>query len=1207
MNRIKKYRLLLLALLSSTIFVAFRYSVLHPDLSNSAKIFQATFLELEKKLDRSLQINSKELDRNTDFGSWKNSSPYDGIAIHYFINDSLIYWNTNQMPISQFADVHFPSDGVIRLQNGWFYAKQVKKDGYILSSSFLIKNEFPIENDQLKNSFYSPFNEDFKAHIVPEKTSSGYPIYNSKNEFLFSVEPDDEILPTHIESLVTVFLLFSSLFFWLGLLRDLFRKNKPIVGWLFIIGIPIIQIFLIKIHFLSFMDSFEISDVSLYASNEYYPNFTYFLWNLILLSFVLFNTGDLISRSSKRQQYAAGYFVTPVFFVLWYLLALQIEDLILNSSIPLQVDQLFTLNSYSFLAIFSIGLTYYSMHHLLSSSIKAICQQSNRISMFTTFTFISGVLFFIFDISFGQEVLFVALFPLITALVTIYQHFKNDKNSVLAYGILILILFCGSQASVFTNINNKKEQGERELYANQLATEKDIVTEIEFTNIENRIEKDQFILRFLQSPKNMEIDDFEDAMERRFFHGYWERYDIDLNLFDSVGVSVIMDENQNFVISEMEHVIADHCSASEFNPSVFYVNDNINQYSYIIRKKIYVNGRFNGTLIAAMRSKKIPEEIGFPRLLISSKANVLEPLENYSIGKYYLGKLNNKYGAFAFPSDVKELKKWRRTNGYFDTDGYSHYILYQSSVNTIVLSKPLITWVENLTSFSYLFCFFGVLLLPLIFGKKNGYSFYSGKLGIAMRVQLILIGLVFITLLGFGFGSGIFIKDQYFEYTNSVIRERMSSVYTEIKGKIGSKKELDLAKDGSYLNFLLKKFSKVFVTDINIYNQQGVLLASSRPKLYNYGLLSEQINPEAYFALKEQSKSEFIHQENIGNLKYSSAYQPFLNNENSMLGYLNLQHFGQQKGFEDQIQRFLVSIINVFVLLLAISVVISIFVSNWVTAPLRLIQQSFAGVRFDKTNQQINYQRDDEIGALVKAYNSKLEELELAAQELAKSERESAWREMAKQVAHEIKNPLTPMKLSVQQLMRVYDPENPESYKKLEKVSQSLIEQIDALTKIANEFSNFAKMPVPHESEVNLKAVLENVMEMFSTEDNVSISLECADEQPMIRADKDQMIRVFNNLIKNGLQAVDDEKSAIINLKVERSGSRINIEISDNGNGIPDDLKSKIFVPYFTTKGTGTGLGLAMVKQIIEIHHGSISYESTESGTTFTIDLPSCD
>ena len=1204
MNRIKKYRLLLLALLSSFTFLAYRYSVLHPDLRNSAKIFQTTFLELEKKLDRSLQINSKELDRNTDFGSWKNLSSYDGIAIHYYRNDSLIYWNTNQVPISQFADAHFPSDGVVRLQNGWYYTKYVKKDGYILSSSFLIKNEFPIENDQLQNSFSSPFNEDFKAHIVPEKTANGYPISNAENEFLFSVEPDEEILPTHIESLITSFFLFSALFFWLGLLRILIKRNKPVFGWGFILGIPIVQILLIKVQFLSFMDPFEISDVSLYASNEYYPNFTYFLWNLILLSFVLFNAGDLISRSSKRQQFVTGYFVIPVFLILWYLLALQIEDLILNSSIPLQVDQLFTLNSYSFMAIFSIGLTYYSMHHLLSSSIKAICQQSARISMFTTYTFIIGVLYFIFDISFGQEVLFVALFPLITTLVIIYQHFKNDKNSVLAYGILILILFCGSQASVFTNINNKKEKGERELYANQLATEKDIVTEIEFTNIENRIEKDQFILRFLQSPKNMEIDDFEDAMERRFFHGHWERYDIDLNLFDSVGVSVIMDENQNFSISEMDHVIADHCSESEFNPSVFYVNDNINQYSYVIRKKIFVSGRFNGTLIAAMRSKKIPEEIGFPRLLISSKANVLEPLENYSIGKYYQGKLNNKYGAFAFPSDVKELKKWRTTNGYYDTDDYSHYILYQSSVNTIVLSTPLITWVENLTSFSYLFCFFGLLLLPVLFDKNNGYSFYSGKLGIAMRVQLILIGLVFITLLGFGFGSGIFIKDQYFEYTNGVIRERMSSVYTEIKGKIGSKKELDLAKDGSYLNFLLKKFSKVFVTDINIYNHQGVLLASSRPKLYNYGLLSEQINPEAYFALKERSKSEFIHQENIGNLKYSSAYQPFLNNENSMLGYLNLQHFGQQKGFEDQIQRFLVSIINVFVLLLAISVVLSIFVSNWVTAPLRLIQESFAGVRFDKTNQQIDYQRDDEIGALVKAYNSKLEELELAAQELAKSERESAWREMAKQVAHEIKNPLTPMKLSVQQLMRVYDPENPDSYKKLEKVSQSLIEQIDALTKIANEFSNFAKMPVPHESEVNLKAVLENVMEMFSNEENISITLACEEEHPMIRADKDQMIRVFNNLIKNGLQAVDEDQSAEINLKVKRSGSRINIEISDNGTGIPEDLKSKIFVPYFTTKGTGTGLGLAMVKQIIEIHHGSITYESSEKGTTFFIDLP---
>ena len=212
---------------------------------------------------------------------------------------------------------------------------------------------------------------------------------------------------------------------------------------------------------------------------------------------------------------------------------------------------------------------------------------------------------------------------------------------------------------------------------------------------------------------------------------------------------------------------------------------------------------------------------------------------------------------------------------------------------------------------------------------------------------------------------------------------------------------------------------------------------------------------------------------------------------------------------------------------------------------------------------------------------------------------------MAKQVAHEIKNPLTPMKLSIQQLNRVFEKSDPESYKKLERVTASLIEQIDGLTKIANEFSNFAKMPLPENEKLNLVDLLKNVISLFNQENNIEILFSAEKDPLFIFADKDQVIRVFNNLIKNATQAISTNEDGLISINVIKKDSFYMVSIKDNGFGIAPDQKEKIFVPYFTTKTTGTGIGLPIAKQIIENHNGNISFiSSKERGTVFTVKLP---
>jgi len=353
-------------------------------------------------------------------------------------------------------------------------------------------------------------------------------------------------------------------------------------------------------------------------------------------------------------------------------------------------------------------------------------------------------------------------------------------------------------------------------------------------------------------------------------------------------------------------------------------------------------------------------------------------------------------------------------------------------------------------------------------------------------------------------------------------------------------------------------------------------------------------------------KTNFVHNENIGDLNYLSAYETFVNFENKQLAYINLPYFAKQSKLREEISNFIVAIINLYVILILIAIVIAVFISNRISEPLRLIQNKFREIDLNKSNEQIIYDRDDEIGSLIKEYNRMVVELANSADLLAKSERESAWREMAKQIAHEIKNPLTPMKLSVQFLQRSWNESDANFKRRLDKVSQTLIEQIDALSAIATEFSTFAKMPKANNEVINIVSVVNSCVQLFENTENLTLAA-TFDENECIEvfADKEQLKRVFINLIKNAIQAIPDEKQGHIDVTIKNGSSTVTISIEDNGAGITTEAKDKLFEPSFTTKNSGMGMGLAIVKNIVENADGKIWYETELSvGTKFFVELP---
>jgi nitrogen fixation/metabolism regulation signal transduction histidine kinase len=268
--------------------------------------------------------------------------------------------------------------------------------------------------------------------------------------------------------------------------------------------------------------------------------------------------------------------------------------------------------------------------------------------------------------------------------------------------------------------------------------------------------------------------------------------------------------------------------------------------------------------------------------------------------------------------------------------------------------------------------------------------------------------------------------------------------------------------------------------------------------------------------------------------------------------------------------------------------------------------QKMGRIGLGRSNEKIEWKREDEIGSLIAEYNRMVDELERSADLLARSERESAWREMAKQVAHEIKNPLTPMKLSVQYLKKAWDEDMPDFNERLNRISKTLIEQIDSLSAIATEFSDFAKMPSSKRVKVDLKDSIKSAIDLFKDIENVLFSTHFLEEQDyIVLADKKQMMRVFTNLIKNSVQAIGKDSEGRIQIRISVAGDLFRIEVADNGAGMSEEIASKIFSPSFTTKSSGMGLGLTMVKSIINDAGGEISFQSEEgTGASFIILIP---
>lgn len=479
----------------------------------------------------------------------------------------------------------------------------------------------------------------------------------------------------------------------------------------------------------------------------------------------------------------------------------------------------------------------------------------------------------------------------------------------------------------------------------------------------------------------------------------------------------------------------------------------------------------------------------------------------------------------------------------------------------------------------------------------------SSKLSLQYRVFLSMILLILIASVLIGVVTIFQYNEQAKDYNTARLERKERAITHHFDVEINNT-TYQVATTELKTIFRKKIFemAKVHNLEMGIYDLDGNFIVSSN-RDFTRDTIVRKIEPSILKKIEDEGSHRFVKREQRNGKEYQSLYTYLFDQKSKPIGILHLPYLEDNSEQDRELREFLFRLALGFLLMFIIGLALAYFISSYITRSIKTVSDKMSETRIFKRNEKIVLKdASAEIHNLVDSYNSMIDELEESAVKLAQSEREHAWREMAKQVAHEIKNPLTPMRLTVQSFERKFDPKDPNITQKINEFSKTLIQQIDVMSSIASAFSDFAKMPTSKREKINVVEVVKHATEIF-TEPYISF---ISDKKEIIaNLDKIQLTRIVTNLIKNATQAMEGVENPSIEVKLDDQPNTVKIVVADNGKGIDDESKNKVFEPKFTTKSSGMGLGLPMIKNIIEAYNGEISFESVVNrGTVFSVILP---
>lgn len=1150
-------------------------------------------------------------------------------------DDRLSFWSGIKV-IPDYPAAIDEGSSLLTEKNGKYEA--IKKTVGNFSAIFFIpiKINYAFQNQYLQNTFAGDLVQDNNIEIAGGSDKNTYEIHSSiGHTSLFRVKlTQNDVNRTF---------LYYEIALWVLTLLCLCSLTNNICNYIaetghIYLAILALLVFIIMVRFVNLEYGWpdltyrlDIFSPVVFQSGPLYQSLGDFCMNILFICwFTTFIYSQRKKLLKKTPNLIPGYLiligsVITLIVVSTGLLNL-FSDLVINSKISFDVSNVLNLSPFSLLGVlmmcFSFLVFYLISEVLLGLSTKLPVPNKHKLYIFLAAIFLAT---FISTAQHGFTLFFILWAGLVLMRGYAYTYDDGKLDSI---SFTVIILGCAIISSLkLSNFEKIKEEKTRKAFVQKLEIPDDSIADRAFKIVERQILADSTIIQnFKDTLHNSNF--IKTRLQKLYFSGYLSKYEFKVHEFDNLDQPI--SEDKNYSLSVFKDLVL--YSSRPASTYFYRENESFGFLRYFAILPITNKKNSLGTIVIELKSKPLQSSASFPGLLTDGNVDLDEEFKGYSYAFYIDNNLLSQNGSFVYNlvnSDLnitKELKTYvfKTTNApntvwYSKFITYSHLIYKPSERNLIIVTReqnPLFFAVTSITFFFVVILVFGVLVVLLkwlwlrikflnVAGSstpKWGFNMNWGRVLYKTRIQFSMVFAVVVTLVLVGFITFYSISAEYQSQQDKTIRDKITKIASAFEYQLYSR-YLTNVDEGSQVAF--NEFANTYLADLTLYDLEGNVLINTQPKIYEFGLQARRMNARAFITLSKLKKSEFINDETIGSLSYKAVYVPIRNSGYETIAFLQLPYFSNETDYRERIGSLLNIMINVYALVFLAIGLFAVIIARQITTPLNFIQQSLSKTIYGKKNEPIQWDRNDEIGALVKEYNKMISALEQSAQKLAQSERESAWREMAKQVAHEIKNPLTPLKLGLQLLDKSWKDKDPKFDQKFERFSKSFVEQIESLSSIASEFSAFARMPDTRIELLNLFEIVNQAVTIFKQMDNVKIVYNWPEAPFYIYADRDQILRCFNNLLKNAIEAAPPGRFGLIEINYAITAKHILLTIKDNGNGIAEGLREKIFEPNFTTKSSGTGLGLAFVKNSIENAGGKVWFETVlGAGTTFYLNIP---
>ena len=832
---------------------------------------------------------------------------------------------------------------------------------------------------------------------------------------------------------------------------------------------------------------------------------------------------------------------------------------------------------------------------IMNSSITLELYRWNTTIPYTVTVYVSyaGVLFSIL-------LLFQMLRPVVLQF-TGWNYNVFSRKSLVGFAFLWALYFtCTSSVLGF-----RKEQDRVMVWANRLAVDRDLSLEIQLKTIEDEIAGDQLIASLSA------MDNASPMILNRISEYYLSRIRQSYNL----NVLIVSDKDKealgyfNKVAGSGEPI----AEGSRF----FFLTDTNGNSSYAGIFLFYRPAAGLRRMMLVIEPNSNREDRGYYSVLgnYSKPGSVTIP-PIYSYARYSGGKLSSFKGNYPYPTISAQLGDEFETvpdHKVIREKGNVHFMHLIDEQNMIVISRPVRTTMVFFTSFSYLFLALSLLLQFFARGRRNN-SFKSNYF--RTRINTILFVSSCLILVSMTVISVLFVYKRNESNMYNLMSSKISTIQALVEDQV---RYADSWQELMSQEFAMEieRLGNTTKSDISLYTPAGKVFHSTTPEVFEKMVIGSRIDEKAFYNIRYQHQRFYINRENISGRALWSLYAPIFNAKGDLIAIIGVPYTDKSFDFRREALFHAAMIVNLFLLLLIGSLLFSTREVNSMFAPLLVMGRKMNSADINHL-EYIIYKREDEISSLVDAYNRMVHDLSDSTRQLAQAERDNAWSQMARQVAHEIKNPLTPIKLELQRLIRLKQKGNPAWEEKFDKVSAVVLEHIDILTDTANEFSTFAKLYSEEPVLLDLDRILKDQLLIFDNKEDIRISY-LGMEDAWVMAPKPQLIRVFVNLITNALQAVEMRQKdveedgeaplqgrVVICLRNSTKDGYYDVVVDDNGSGVKEENIGKLFTPNFTTKSAGTGLGLAICRNIMEKCGGTISYKRSFSlgGASFTVTIP---